>query len=240
MTVYIDALFTARAREKQAHRVGARNGHRWCHMIADTVEELHRFARRIGLKREWFQDTRNPHYDLTPGRRALALRLGAVELPRREFVMKMCEVRDESGCDRCGRPSFGCDVPHTKRATKTALLILIAEPGGMRGIGPFDESEPASELYSYRFCVDCRADVENVILEAIEQAGRVRHPRKKVKRPGKQLKGTLRSLDGATGPNGETIETWDAASLVKRDDGEHDPRDWGMEDDWLPWEWWKD
>jgi hypothetical protein len=41
------------------------------HLISDhDIEELHAFARKIGLKKEWFQDKRNkdfyyPHYDLT-------------------------------------------------------------------------------------------------------------------------------------------------------------------------------
>jgi len=36
------------------------------HLMADTVEELHEFAARLGLKREWFQDRKTgKHYDLT-------------------------------------------------------------------------------------------------------------------------------------------------------------------------------
>lgn len=57
-----------------------------CHLIADTNEELHAFAARLGLRRTWFQPAASgPHYDLTAGRRALALRLGAVELEDRPF-----------------------------------------------------------------------------------------------------------------------------------------------------------
>lgn len=69
----------------QAKRVGARNGHQWCHLLADEADcdELHDFARRIGLRREWFQ--RN-HYDLTPARRARAVALGARELDRHGVV----------------------------------------------------------------------------------------------------------------------------------------------------------
>ena len=49
-------------------------------MYADTVEELHAFARKIGLRREWFQNKpRLPHYDLNKSRREAAVRLGAVE-----------------------------------------------------------------------------------------------------------------------------------------------------------------
>lgn len=40
------------------------------HLSADSLKELHDFAKLIGLKREWFQDKkcrfpRVPHYDLT-------------------------------------------------------------------------------------------------------------------------------------------------------------------------------
>ena len=55
-----------------------------CHMVADTLEELHAMAGQIGMKREWFQDApkaSHPHYDLNEHRRALALELGAVYLP---------------------------------------------------------------------------------------------------------------------------------------------------------------
>lgn len=69
-----------------------------CHLIADTLDELHAFAARLGLKRAWFQDAASaPHYDLTAKRRLAAVRLGAVELDRVAFVTKCRELR---GC-RC-------------------------------------------------------------------------------------------------------------------------------------------
>ena len=57
-----------------------------CHMIADTNEELHSMAERIGLKREWFQKSSSgPHYDLTSKKRDQAIRAGAVALDHRQF-----------------------------------------------------------------------------------------------------------------------------------------------------------
>jgi hypothetical protein len=68
----------------------------WCHLIADTDEELHSFAKQIGMKHVWFQDAPPasfPHYDLTARRRTVAVRLGATELARREFSAKMKQIR---------------------------------------------------------------------------------------------------------------------------------------------------
>lgn len=80
MAVYVDQLFFAESRDPQAYRVGQRNGHRWCHLWADSDDELHAFAARLGMKRAWFQDSPSlHHYDLTPEKRALAIRLGALE-----------------------------------------------------------------------------------------------------------------------------------------------------------------
>lgn len=55
-----------------------------CHMFADTLAELHAMADQLGMQREWFQLFSFPHYDVALGRRALALRLGATEVTRRE------------------------------------------------------------------------------------------------------------------------------------------------------------
>jgi hypothetical protein len=55
-----------------------------CHLTADSIDELHAFARRIGLRRGWFQDhALAPHYDLTPARRERAIAAGAVFVPAR-------------------------------------------------------------------------------------------------------------------------------------------------------------
>jgi hypothetical protein len=82
MSVYVDAL------ADRGWRLGPS-----CHLIADTVEELHAFATRLGMKRAWFQPESTPHYDLTEGRRILAMRLGAVELDRLSLVRKLRELR---------------------------------------------------------------------------------------------------------------------------------------------------
>lgn len=89
MSVYVDEAFDATPQGAQARRCGTR----WCHMIADTPEELHAMASRIGMRREWFQPASFPHYDLVPRRRAAAVAFGAIEVDRRTLVLKMREIR---------------------------------------------------------------------------------------------------------------------------------------------------
>ena len=44
-----------------------------CHMLADSLDELHAMASKIGLKREWFQPKSTPHYDVSLTKRKQAL-----------------------------------------------------------------------------------------------------------------------------------------------------------------------
>jgi hypothetical protein len=81
VTVYVDEL--------RAHNPPTK---RWpydqfCHLLADTLEELHTFAGKLQMRRSWFQPhDRLPHYDLTPNRRAMAVKAGAVEVKARDFL----------------------------------------------------------------------------------------------------------------------------------------------------------
>ncbi len=74
MTVYVDDM-------RRPARVGRLNAV-WSHLMADTDEELHAFAARLGLRRAWHQHPGRPtsHYDLTESRRREAVKLGAVEI----------------------------------------------------------------------------------------------------------------------------------------------------------------
>ena len=77
MSVYVDNAFAAG------------DWGRWTgggHLQADTTDELHEFALRLGLRREWFQckpgRPENDHYDLGMKGRARALALGAIDEDR--------------------------------------------------------------------------------------------------------------------------------------------------------------
>ena len=64
------------------------------HMVStESAEELHEFARKLGLKREWYQTPgygdKHAHYDLTTGRMKNKARLlGATEVIPWELVEK--------------------------------------------------------------------------------------------------------------------------------------------------------
>lgn len=64
-----------------------------CHMVADTLEELHGMAAAIGMRRDWFQLESFPHYDVSLDRRRKALDLGAIEIDRRQLARFMRERR---------------------------------------------------------------------------------------------------------------------------------------------------
>lgn len=61
-----------------------------CHMIADTDEELHAMADRIGVARKWHQappKASSSHYDICLSKRALAVAAGAVEITWRQAAI---------------------------------------------------------------------------------------------------------------------------------------------------------
>jgi len=80
-------------------------------------DELHAFAARLGLKRAWAQlrpHASAAHYDITPPKRALAIRLGALAVDGRVLV----RLNYDGLTRRGGR---GDDAARTARAEAEAL-----------------------------------------------------------------------------------------------------------------------
>lgn len=84
MAVYVDTLID------YGWRLGAS-----CHLLADDIEELHVFAAKIGMKRQWFQEGKNnlPHYDLVASKRKIAVDFGAIEITRQELYERLKKAR---------------------------------------------------------------------------------------------------------------------------------------------------
>jgi hypothetical protein len=94
MTVYVDTL-------RSYPEAGLRFTE-FCHLLADTRDELHEMADELGLQRRFFQD--HPwrwHYDVPAHVRADAIRLGAHEVT----------VHEVGALLRARRSSVGARVP---------------------------------------------------------------------------------------------------------------------------------
>ena len=68
-----------------------------CHMMADTIGELHQMADRIGVARQWFQGPpkhRHPHYDIALSKRSLAVSAGAEEVTGHEMMTRWIEFQE--------------------------------------------------------------------------------------------------------------------------------------------------
>lgn len=89
MTVYVDEL-RVYPHARGIFRAGS------AHLTADTLDELHAFAARIGLRRSWAQlppAHRVPHYDLVASRREAAVAAGAVFVPAKEQAARRIAAR---------------------------------------------------------------------------------------------------------------------------------------------------
>ena len=66
-----------------------------CHMLADTDDELHAMAAKIGIARKWHQKAGTPqsHYDICLTKRALAVAAGAKEIDRYGLVAILKDKR---------------------------------------------------------------------------------------------------------------------------------------------------
>lgn len=75
------------------------HGRTWFHLMADSVEELHEFAGKLGLKPEWYQGRSIPHYDVVASKRRKALMLGAQAIGSAKVVELIRKFRAEAASD---------------------------------------------------------------------------------------------------------------------------------------------
>lgn len=92
MGVYVD-----NSRHRYRHMV-------MCHMVADSLEELHEMAHKIGCRPEWFQakphaERPHPHFDLPVFRKERAIALGAQPISQKESVRVLRAWREKLQID---------------------------------------------------------------------------------------------------------------------------------------------
>lgn len=91
MTVYVDDMNATFGRMIMVH------------MIADTDEELHAMAAKIGIARKWHQapPRHSSHYDICLSKKVLAIKNGAVAVTMRQLGMMN---RERKATGFLGRP----------------------------------------------------------------------------------------------------------------------------------------
>lgn len=75
-----------------------------CHMLADTDEELHAMAQKIGVARRWWQSpevSSGSHYDIALSKRNAAVYYGAVEVTMRQCA---CMNARRRATGKLGKP----------------------------------------------------------------------------------------------------------------------------------------
>lgn len=97
MTVYVDDMEAPFGRMKM------------CHLLADTDEELHEMAEKIGVARKWHQapPKHDSHYDIAKTKKALALEHGAVAITWKQ-AGAMNGVRNLTG--ELGKPETAVQI----------------------------------------------------------------------------------------------------------------------------------
>lgn len=66
----------------------------WCHLVGDTIPNLHKFAESVGIKRCWFENKRGknrPHYDVREKRLQEMIDAGAKLVSSKEVVEFLIE-----------------------------------------------------------------------------------------------------------------------------------------------------
>jgi hypothetical protein len=148
MTVYVDrAQIPARV---------ARHDARWSHLTADTEDELHEFAARLGLRRGNFQPGKalggQPsvawHYDMTERKRRRALSRGAQEIELDQwheiFGRRRTAQAEAAGAEsRASEPDAGATLAdfaseRARSAWTAGILVQAARDPRRRAGSPQD------------------------------------------------------------------------------------------------------
>lgn len=89
MAVYVDDMFLP----AKVQSGKTTHDSRWCHMTADSQEELVAFAVNIGLKASYLQfpGTWKEHFDVTEPKRRQAVAKGAIEVNYRAHIKMLGE-----------------------------------------------------------------------------------------------------------------------------------------------------
>lgn len=66
-----------------------------CHMIADSEEEMHNMATKIGVARKWYQ---GDHYDICLDKKKKAIENGAILVSMKELAALNVRRKKEGQC----------------------------------------------------------------------------------------------------------------------------------------------
>lgn len=102
-----------------------------CHMVADTLAELHDMAEKLGVRAHFQAHTRYPHYDICKSKRTQALSLGAMSCPDRKTLITkaralLAEIRLSD--ERKDAPFHEAYPPQKEVAASTPGQSLPASP----------------------------------------------------------------------------------------------------------------
>ena len=76
-------------------------GRKWCHLMADTLEELHAFAQQMGIDARLFhRDASYPHYDITLEMRSMVIAHGAVDADRKMIIAVGKRLKEQFSQDK--------------------------------------------------------------------------------------------------------------------------------------------
>ncbi len=81
----------------------------WCHLMADTLDELHDFARKLEIDARLFHRTASyPHYDITLEMRMIVIAHGAIDADRRTIIACGKRLKFQLSHQKVTRFNFSC------------------------------------------------------------------------------------------------------------------------------------